>query len=79
MFNALVVILLGSVALGVAFTNLPDWVRIGLIGVFLIGLLWMTWWVNTAMRRHPREMSYGPNELIEESRLSHERKMAGKE
>jgi len=78
-FNALMVILLGSVALGIAFTNLPDWVRIGMIGVFLAVLLWMIWWINTAMRRHPRELSYGPSEFLEESRLAHERKMSGKE
>ena len=75
MFDALVVVIMGTVTFGIVHSDLPEWFRIVAAALFFVGLFGMTWWVNIAMRRHPREISYGPNELLEESRLEHERKM----
>lgn len=76
-FNALVLIIMGTVTVSVILSGLPDWVKITVLALFVVGLAWMTVWVNIAMRRHPREISYGPNEYVEESKLAHERKMRG--
>jgi hypothetical protein len=78
-FNSLVLVIMGTVACAGLASNLPIWAKIALMALFVVGLFWMTYWVNVAARRHPREMNYGPHEFLEESRLAHQRKMAGKE
>jgi hypothetical protein len=78
-FNALVIMLMASVTTAVLYATVPEWFKLTFAGAFAVGLVWMAVWVNIAIRRHPREMSYGPQEYLEERRLEHERRMKNTE
>jgi hypothetical protein len=72
-FNAFSVVSISSMVTAMAFSSHPPvlaWVGLGWVVV-------LTVWVNWQAKSDPRAMMYGPNEYLEESRLDHERKMAG--
>ncbi len=47
------------------------WAVLGFVGL-------VTLWLNYFAAKNPRFLAYGPREYLEESRLEHERRMAGK-
>jgi hypothetical protein len=78
-FNAFVIFALAGVLTSVLFSDLPVMVKVASLICFVLWCLGISIWINRTARTDPRAICYGPNELLQESRLQHQRKMAGKE
>jgi hypothetical protein len=78
-FNALIVMVLTGIMGGVLVSGLPDRAKEITLALYFIGLAAVVIRVDILFRKDPRGLAYGPNEYLEESRLAHERRMAGKQ
>lgn len=74
---AMIVSVLTLVVGGVLFTGLPNEAKEVCLAVYFIGVMWCGGSVYRMARIDQRGLAYGPNELIEESRLEHERRLKG--
>lgn len=76
-FNAFVIIAVlsfTSYVLHGTLTALQAYIAGGVLGFVAC----LTGWLNWAVWRNPRFLTYGPAEYLEESRMAHEERMQGK-
>ena len=79
MFNALIVLVFTGIMGAVLVSALPNLAKEVALTLYFVGMAAVVIRVDILFRKDPRGLAYGPNEYIEESRLAHERRMAGKQ